>query len=108
MIHTPEVEDRDPFLAIKQARAAEAKVEAPVYESITLPKSSPIGLYIGVLSFLIGFGAIWHIVWLAAIGVFGVLVCVIARSNDDHTEYHVSAKKLKELDEQARAKESYA
>jgi cytochrome o ubiquinol oxidase subunit 1 len=105
---TPEVEDRDPFWATKQARAAEAKIEPPVYEAITLPKSSAIGLYVGVFAFLLGFGAIWHIVWLCAIGLFGVVVCIIVRSNDDHTEHHISAKKLEELDAQARKQESYA
>jgi cytochrome o ubiquinol oxidase subunit 1 len=105
---TPEVEDRDAFWATKQARAADAKVEPPNYEAITLPKSSAIGLYVGVFAFLFGFGAIWHIVWLCGISLFAGVVCIIVRSNDDHTEYHISAKKLKELDADARKQESYA
>ena len=105
---TPEVEERDPFWATKQARAAEAKVEPPNYEAITLPKNSPIGLYIGIFAFLLGFGAIWHIVWLVAVGLVGVVLCILIRSNADNTEYHVSAKKLEELDIQARSQERYA
>ena len=100
---TPEVDNRDPFWAVKQARTAGVAVEPQHYEAITLPKNSAIGLYIGIFSFLIGFGAIWHIVWLAAIGLFGAFVCILIRCNDDHTEHHISAKKLEQLDKQARA-----
>ncbi len=106
---TPEVDSRDPFWAVKQARTARgATIEEPVYEAIVLPKGSPLGLCIGAFAFLIGFGAIWHIVWLAGLGLFGAIVCIIVRSCDDHTEQHISAKKLQELDEKARLKESYA
>jgi cytochrome o ubiquinol oxidase subunit 1 len=61
-----------------------------------------------VFAFLIGFGAIWHMVWLAGLGLFGAVVYIIIRSSDDHTEQHISAKKLEELDTKARAQESYA
>ena len=105
---TPEVESRDAFWAEKQARAAGAKVEQPHYEAISLPKSSPFGLYIGMFAFLFGFGAIWHIVWLVVLSFIGAVLCILIRSNDDHTEEHISAKKLEELDKAARSQESYA
>jgi cytochrome o ubiquinol oxidase subunit 1 len=105
---TPEVDSRDPFWAIKQARDAGAAAEPPHYEAITLPKNSAIGLYIGIFAFLFGFGAIWHIVWLVAIAFLGGIFCILVRCNDDHTEYRISAKKLEELDQQARAQGSYA
>ena len=78
------------------------------YEAITLPKNSAIGLYIGIFAFLFGFGAVWHIIWLVPIGFLGIIFCILIRCNDDHTEYRISAKKLEELDKQARVQESYA
>lgn len=105
---TPEVDSRDPFWAVKQARTAGAKTEKPHYEAITMPRNSAIGLYIGLLAFLLGFGAVWHIIWLVGLGLLGIIFCVLIRCNDDHTEQKISAKELEELDKKARVRESYA
>jgi cytochrome o ubiquinol oxidase subunit 1 len=105
---TPEVDSRDPFWAVKQAQAAGVKNEPVHYEAITLPKNSAIGLYIGVFAFLFGFGAVWHIVWLVAIAFIGGITCILIRCCDENTEQHISAKKLEQLDKQARAERSYA
>jgi cytochrome o ubiquinol oxidase subunit 1 len=99
---TPEVDSRDPFWAIKQARAEAIKPEPVEYEAITLPKNTPIGIYVGIFVTLFGFAAIWHIIWLAPICLFALIACLIIRSTDDNTEEHISAKKLKQLDEAAR------
>ena len=105
---TPEVDSRDPFWAVKQARQAGASEEPAHYEPITLPKNSPVGLYIGSCAFLFGFGAVWHIIWLVVLGFFGVIFFILLRCNDDDTERHISAKKLEELDKKARVQEGYA
>lgn len=64
------------------------------YENIVLPKNSPIGLIIGLLSIIAGFALIWHIWWVAAIGTIGIIACLIIRLSDDNTEYIVSSKKV--------------
>lgn len=105
---TPEVESRDPFWVIKQARLNGATTTSVHYESIKLPKNSPFGLYIGMFAFLFGFGAIWHILLLVIAGLLGVVVCLVIRSNDDETEYNVTAKKLEELDSKSHIQEHVA
>ncbi len=85
---TPEVRDRDPFWVLKQSSANKTM---PTYTDIVLPKNTPMGLYIAGAAFIIGFGLIWHIWWLAAVGLIGMLACIVWRLADEATEYTISA-----------------
>jgi len=69
------------------------------YEEIELPKNTGMGIYVSAFGFLAGFGLVWEIYWLIALGVAGVIGCLIVRSLDRETEYTLSAEKVKELDE---------
>lgn len=84
--HTPEVTCRDPFWEEKQHGSSKP---ARPYTDIHMPKDSPIGLYIGGFSFLVGFGLIWHMWWLAAVGLIGIIACMAWRLSDDDTDYYV-------------------
>ena len=92
---TPEVSDRDPFWAAKQANQ---KPDQPHYTDIHMPKNTPIGMYIAGFSFLFGFAIIWHILWLAPVGLLGVIVCVIRRVSDDDTGYYLSAAEVAKIE----------
>jgi cytochrome o ubiquinol oxidase subunit I len=94
----PEVTSRDAFWAMKHSRD---KTEEPVYESILMPRNSPLAIVIAGFSFLAGFGLIWHIYWLALIGLLGVISTVIYRSTDENTEYRIPAAAVRKI-EQAR------
>ncbi|HWT55466.1 MAG TPA: cbb3-type cytochrome c oxidase subunit I [Candidatus Microsaccharimonas sp.] len=87
----PEVSERDPFWAAKQAKRT---VVTPKYEDIELPKNSGMGVVIAGFAFLAGFGFIWHLWWLVGIGLLGVIVSVIVRSTNEDTEYTVTAAEL--------------
>jgi cytochrome o ubiquinol oxidase subunit 1 len=95
---TPQVHDRDQFWESKRALAEGKKPEKRQYEDITLPKNSGLGFIIGMLAFIFSFGIVWHIWWLAIVGIVGVIICVIARSSDDEVDYILSASELKRLD----------
>ena len=74
----PTVAGRDPFFDGKRNGDAYA---APVrYEDIELPRNSATGPMIGILGAATAFGLVWHIWWLAALGVLAVIAVVIARS----------------------------
>lgn len=90
----PEVHGRDPFWAMKHERMHTTRH----YEDIPMPKNSPLGMYIGVFSFLFGFGVIWHIHWLAILSFVGILASVIARLCVKETEIVIPASRVKEIE----------
>lgn len=92
----PHVHGRDPFWAMKHGSSA----PKPHYKEILMPKNTPLGIYIGGFSFLFGFALTWHIMWLAAIGLLGIIACVIIRLADVDTEYSVSAAEIKKIENQ--------
>ncbi len=66
-----------------------------------MPKNTPMGLIIGAFSFLFGFGIIWHMWWLVAVGVLGVVITSIVRSFTLDTDYHIPAAEVAKLEAQA-------
>lgn len=91
----PEVHSRDAFWEAKQAGTNNS---IPTYEDIELPKNTAMGIYISGFVFLIGFALIWHIIWLAIVGLIGSIVCVIVRTFDDHTEYILPASEVAKIE----------
>jgi cytochrome o ubiquinol oxidase subunit 1 len=92
----PAVSERDAFWMFKQRRPQGAK---PGYKDIVVPKNTSIGIFIAMFAFMIGFGAIWHIVWLAAVGLVGVIVSVIVRLSTDDTERTISASEVAKIED---------
>lgn len=93
---TPRVQSRDAFWEMKTSTKNLAKT--PKYEDIHLPKNTAYGIIIGGLSFLIGFGIVWHIWWLSVLALIATITIVIIRTSDDESEYTLTAAKLKKLD----------
>ncbi len=83
----PQVHTRDAFHQMKKEGIATP--EGPMPKTISMPKNTPLGFFIGGLSFLVGFGLVWHMFWLAAVGLVGILACLIVRLSDPHTEVEV-------------------
>lgn len=79
----PTVDQRDPLWAIKTGESP-APIER--YEDIEMPRNTPIGLYIGLLSLVFGFAMTWYMFWLAILTGLGILVCMIIRlwGHDEH------------------------
>ena len=93
----PEVHELDGFWAMKHSSKKRA---APDYEPIHMPKSSSLAIYIGAFSFLFGFAAIWHILWLAIVGFIGIMASVIARIADRSTDTYVTVEEIKRIEGQ--------
>lgn len=91
----PDVDGRDAFWAAKHAKQAP---EAARYSAITVPKNTPLALFIGLSAMIGGFGMVWHIWWLAGLGLAAVIGLVIARTSDDNTDRTVSAAKVAKLE----------
>lgn len=93
----PTVTERDQFWVDKQNGVATRSTD---YKDIHMPKNTGLGLLIGGFAFLVGFGAIWHIVWLAIAGIIGIIVTLFYRLSDDDTEYVITAKELAIMEKQ--------
>ena len=90
----PTVHDRDAFWDAKQ----QGHIAAPQYTDIALPKNSPLGIFIGVAAGLIGFGLIWHIWWLALLGVVAVITVLIYRLCQEDTEEIIPAAVVAQIE----------
>jgi cytochrome o ubiquinol oxidase subunit 1 len=96
----PTVTHRDQFWEMKRTEKSNV---TPQYTDIHLPKNTGAGIIIAGFAFLVGFAAVWHIPWLAIIGILGAVVVTIRRLLTDDIEYTVTANEIKKL-EQLRTK----
>lgn len=87
----PQVTSIDAFWEAKQAKK---KSVPQKFKAFWLPKNTPIGMYIGILAFLFGFAAIWHLAWLAVLAVVGVIAMLVIRALDEKPEYLVPAAEV--------------
>lgn len=74
----PHVHRRDPFYVAK--RRGDPYAPPASYSDIELPKNSMTGPIIGVIGAAMAFGLVWHMWWLAIIGLLVIIATVIARS----------------------------
>ncbi len=91
----PEVTTRDAFFEIKQRGG----LPEPKYEDIRMPRNTAAGIYISGFAFAAGFALVWHIIWLAVVGILGIIVCLIARTFNDDIEYTLTAAEVKKIEE---------
>lgn len=97
----PEVTSRDAFWMMKE-RQRGASAPRKSFSPITIPNNSSLGVAIGMLSFLIGFGLIWHIFWLACVGIVGIIIVILIRTTGDEDETELSAVEVERIDAAAR------
>ena len=97
--HIPVVRGRDAWWAAKHTAQ---KTDSEPYHSIKVPNNTAAGVAIGALSFLMGFGAIWHIWWLSVISLLATILTVIIRSSSGDNEHTVSAKEIAAVEAQRR------
>lgn len=89
----PHVEGIDAFWLMKNQKQPPKE-----YEDIEMPKSTPMGIYISLFSFIAGFAIVWHIFWLIALGLIGAIACLIRLSFDEHTEYILPKEKVAQME----------
>jgi len=95
----PTVTTRDAYFEAKQRGG----LPKPKYEDIRMPHNTATGIYIAAFAFAASFAFVWHINWLAIVGLVGVIVIVIARTFNEDTEYTLPAAEVEKI-EAARTK----
>ncbi|OGC80880.1 cytochrome o ubiquinol oxidase subunit I [Candidatus Adlerbacteria bacterium RIFCSPLOWO2_01_FULL_51_16] len=98
----PRVHGRDAFWVLKEAngpvkegktwpeRRSSALEAAHERTHIEMPKYTPVGFIVAGCAFLSGFGIVWHIWWLALLGLVAIAIILIARSFESEIEYTIA------------------
>ncbi len=94
----PDVRDVDAFAEMKSRGVA--AVVPQIYEDIHMPKNTGMGVFLGGGGFVLGFAMVWHIWWLAAVSLIGVVVLLIIRSSNDDNEFTIPASEVEAIEKQ--------
>ncbi len=89
----PRVESRDAFAHMKE-NGREAKVLPEHYESIELPGNSPNGFVTAFFAVITGFALIWHIWWMAMLGIVSALGTLLVFGWFERVNVEVSGEEL--------------
>ena len=98
----PEIGNHDAFWDAKLR--GEAHVRPATYAPIHMPRNTPTGFIIGVVSGGLGFGLIWHIWWLAGLSLLIMIGTGIAHSFNEDRDYYVPADEVKAIEDANLAK----
>jgi len=96
----PHVAERDAYWA--QKKLARARLDQPTlalkYEPIETPKNSPVGFINAFFAVVTGFALIWHIWWMAAVGLLGAFATFLAFAFRETEEVEIPAETIAEFD----------
>jgi cytochrome o ubiquinol oxidase subunit 1 len=87
----PKVSGLDAFWSKKQDGAAETEAET---QGFAIPRNTPVGFVIAFFAVAMGFALIWHIWWLAIVGLAGLVVTSLVHSWQTAVETEVSIASL--------------
>ncbi|MFM0139558.1 cytochrome o ubiquinol oxidase subunit I [Caballeronia grimmiae] len=96
--HVPDVRELDDFAHAKET----GRVETRPLRDIHMPSNTSAGFLIGVFALVFGFAAIWHIWWLAIVGLVGVAAVAIGYSFAENAGYIIPAATVKATEERNR------
>ncbi|EFH12514.1 cytochrome o ubiquinol oxidase subunit I [Pseudoroseomonas cervicalis] len=85
---TPQVRDIDAYWDMK-AQGLSPKRED--FHPIHMPSNTPTGIVIGGFSVVLGFALVWHIWWMAGLGLAGMVLSAITHSWFEHHGHEVPA-----------------
>ena len=99
----PNVTGEEAYWGIKQRAIARAELTPlPHYEAIEMPINSPTGFVVAFFAVITGFSLIWHIFWLAAVGVAGAFATFVVFAWRDHEDYEVPVEEVARIDARRR------
>jgi len=96
----PRVAETDAFWSRKNSQRAKLAPPAPPreYQSIEMPKNSATGFVTAFFAVATGFALIWHIWWMAALGVLGAFVTILAFAFRKQEEVEIPAQQIAQFD----------
>ncbi|MDR3547716.1 MAG: cbb3-type cytochrome c oxidase subunit I [Candidatus Pacebacteria bacterium] len=100
----PVVDARDAFWQQKEAAKNGVVPEQKRYEDIEMPRNTSSGLIIAAFIFFCSFGIVWHMWWLAALGLVGAVIALIVRTFAEDTDYVITAAEVERNEVSLRAR----
>jgi cytochrome o ubiquinol oxidase subunit 1 len=99
----PEVSANDAYWSSKQQTRGMPDQSTPArpYQPIEVPKNSTIGFVTAFFASVIGFALIWHIWWLAVLGLLGVFLTLLVFAFRDEEEIEISAEQIARFERHA-------
>jgi cytochrome o ubiquinol oxidase subunit I len=99
----PHVEGLEAYWDIKQ-RTAEAQTvtEEPEYKPIEMPRNSATGFVCAFFATVTGFALIWHIWWLAIVGLIAAYAVFVKFAWRDLEHYEIPAEEVAVVDRRYR------
>jgi cytochrome o ubiquinol oxidase subunit I len=102
----PQVRGTDAFWGMKhQDKTAAA---SPHYEPIEVPRNDPIGIVLAFFAVTTGFALVWHIWWMAILGLICAFAALLVFAWRDDTHREVPAEDLATADRGHRRAEQPA
>jgi cytochrome o ubiquinol oxidase subunit 1 len=102
----PEVSGEDAYWGIKERARRDAVLgEEPEYVDIEVPRNSATGVVCAFFATILGFALIWHIWWMAVVGLVCAFATFVVFAWRDRTEYVVTAAeagRINRVNRQAR------
>ena len=99
----PHVEGEDAYWGIKnkanKQKDRETKGSDQHYEDIAMPRNSPTGFICAFFSTMVGFALIWHIWWMAILGLLGAYGTFVVFAWRDRDEEIIPADKIRRIDQ---------
>ena len=72
--------------------------QAREYAPIEMPRNSAIGFVNAFFAVVTGFALIWHIWWMAGVGLLGAFVTLLAFAFRDKEEVEIPAEQVAQFD----------
>jgi cytochrome o ubiquinol oxidase subunit I len=90
----PKVETIDAFWEMKRAGIT----PATRYESLEMPRNSPTGIITAFFAAMLGFAGIWHIWWMAVIGLLAWVITGMVFGWSENREEEISAAEIARME----------
>jgi cytochrome o ubiquinol oxidase subunit 1 len=105
----PNVRGTEPYWDVKQkARELMHLGPEPDYQPIEVPRNSATGVVTAFFASVVGFALIWHIWWLAILGLAGAFVTFVVFAWRDVAEKLVPAEEVARIDRANRSARALA
>lgn len=101
----PNVKGEQPYwgMKLKAREIMHLVTDEPQYEPIDMPRNNPTGFVTAFFAVVIGFAMIWHIWWLAVLGLAGAYATFVVFAWRDVAETEISADEVARIDRANRA-----